>query len=197
MALRKAQQAMSRKVKFSSNWRRAKARIRRIHSRIGNARRDYLHKVTTTISQNHAMVCIEDLQVRNMSRSATGTTEQPGRNVRAKSGLNKAILDQGWFEFRRQLDYKLAWKGGWLTAVPAQNTSRTCPCCGHVSADNRQSQARFECVECGFEENADLVGAINVLRAGHARFACEVSGAAMPPAAGTHRSDSGVARCHA
>ena len=190
-ALRKAQQAMSRKTKFSNNWKKAKARIQKIHSRIGNARRDYLHKCSTTISQNHAMVCIEDLQVRNMSRSAAGSTEAPGRNVRAKSGLNKAILDQGWFEFRRQLDYKLAWNGGHLIAVPPQNTSRTCPFCGHVSADNRQTQARFVCVECGFEENADVVGAINVLRAGHARLACEVSGAVMPPAAGTHRSDSG------
>ncbi|MFC0712246.1 RNA-guided endonuclease InsQ/TnpB family protein, partial [Azorhizophilus paspali] len=189
-ALRKAQQAMGRKTQFSNNWKKAKGRVQKIHSRIGNARRDYLHKASTTISQNHAMVCIEDLQVRNMSRSAAGNTEKPGRNVRAKSGLNKSILDQGWFEFRRQLDYKLAWNGGWLVAVPPRNTSRTCPCCGHVSADNRQTQARFECVACGFEENADVVGALNVLRAGHARFACEVSGAVMPPAAGTHRGES-------
>ena len=195
--LRKAQQAMSRKTRFSNNWKRAKARVQRIHSRIGNARRDFLHKTTTTISQNHAMVSIEDLQVRNMSKSAAGSTEKPGRSVLAKSGLNKSILDQGWFEFRRQLDYKLAWRGGWLVAVPPQNTSRTCPCCGHVSADNRRTQAQFLCVECGFEENADVVGAINVLRAGHARFACEVSGAAMPPAAGTHRSDSSRAQCPA
>ncbi len=189
-ALRKAQQAMSRKSKFSNNWKKAKAHVQRIHARIGHARRDYLHKTTTTISQNHAMVCIEDLQVRNMSRSAAGTTDQPGKRVKAKSGLNKSILDQGWFEFRRQLDYKLAWKGGWLVAVPPQHTSRTCPACGHVSADNRRTQARFACVECDFEDNADRVGAINVLRAGHARLACEVNGAIMPSAAGTHRSDS-------
>ena len=196
-ALRKGQQAMSRKVKFSHNWKRAKARVQRIHARIGHARRDYLHKTTTTISQNHAMVCIEDLQVRNLSRSAAGRADAPGKNVRAKPGLNRSILDQGWFEFRRQLDYKLAWNGGWLVAVPPHNTSRTCPCCGHVSADNRQTQAQFRCVGCGFEEHADVVGAINVLRAGHARFACEVSGAVRPPAAGTHRSDSGAAPCHA
>ncbi|WP_320056472.1 transposase [Desulfuromonas thiophila] len=197
MALCKAQQALSRKIKFSSNWKKAKARVQRIHSHIGNVRRDFLHKTSTALSQNHAMVCIEDLQVGNMSKSAAGTAAAPGRNVRAKSGLNKSILDQGWFEFRRQLDYKLAWNGGWLIAVPPHNTSRTCPACGHVSADNRQSQAKFECVECGFEENADLVGAINVLRAGHARFACGVSGAVMPPAAGTHRSDSVAAQCSA
>ena len=176
-ALAKAQRQMSHKEKFSNNWKKAKARVQRIHTRIGNTRRDYLHKATTTISKNHAMVCIEDLQVRNMSKSAAGSTEQPGRNVRAKSSLNKSILDQGWFEFRRQLDYKLAWNGGHLVVVPPQNTSRTCPACGHVAKENRQTQAWFACVECGFEESADLVGAINVLRAGHARLACEVNGA--------------------
>jgi putative transposase len=171
-ALAKAQRAMSRKQNFSNNWKIAKAKVQKIHARIGNARRDYLHKATTTISQNHAIVCIEDLQVRNMSKSASGSTETPGKNVRAKSGLNKSILDQGWYEFRRQLGYKLAWNGGQLIAVPPRNTSRACPCCAHIAKENRLSQARFKCVECGFEENADLVGAINVLRAGHARLAC-------------------------
>ncbi|MFT0546007.1 zinc ribbon domain-containing protein [Allopusillimonas ginsengisoli] len=89
-----------------------------------------------------------------------------------------------------KVDYKLAWNGGYLIAVPPQNTSRTCPACGHVSKDNRQTQAQFACVECGFEENADLVGAINILRAGHARFACEVSDAVRSPAAGTRRGES-------
>ncbi|MEK6653882.1 MAG: transposase, partial [Thermodesulfobacteriota bacterium] len=129
-------------------------------------------KATTTISQNHAIVCVEDLQVRNMSKSAAGSSDSPGRNVRAKSGLNKSILDQGWFEFRRQLEYKQAWLGGEVLAVPPRNTSRTCPACGHVSAENRQTQARFACVECGYENNADLVGAINILERGHRLLAC-------------------------
>ena len=166
------QRAMSRKTKFSNNWKKAKAKVTKLHQKIGNIRRDYLHKTTTTISQNHAMVCIEDLQVRNMSRSAAGSAEKPGRNVRAKSGLNKSILDQGWFEFRRQLAYKLAWRGGWLIAVPPHNTSRTCPCCGHVSADNRKTQANFACGQCGYEENADVVGARNILARGHRVAAC-------------------------
>lgn len=170
--LRRYQRRMSRKTKFSSNWRKAKAKVTRIHARIANARKDYLHKATTTISQNHAMVCIEDLQVRNMSRSATGSTKTPGKNVRAKSGLNKSILDQGWAEFRRQLDYKLNWNGGLLIAVPPHNTSRTCPCCGCVSADNRLTQARFACVERGYENHADVVGAINVLERGYRLLAC-------------------------
>jgi len=168
-ALRKAQQSLSRKEKFSSNWRKAKRKVQRLYARIGHARHDYLHKATT------AIVCIEDLQIRNMPKSAAGTSEVPGRNVRSKSGLNKAILDQGWFEFRRQLQYKLDWNGGMLIAVPPQNTSRTCPSCGYVSKDNRQCQAHFACVECGYANNADMVGAINILRAGHARLACEVN----------------------
>lgn len=108
-----------------------------------------------------------------MSRSAAGTTDSPGSNVRAKTGLNKAILDQGWGEFRRQLEYKVEWAGGWVIAVPPHNTSRTCPCCGHVAGSNRTTQARFLCVECGYEANADLVGAINVLRRGEARLSSE------------------------
>ena len=191
-ALRKGQQAMCRKRKFSNNWKKAKGRIQRIHARIGNARRDYLHKTSTAISQNHAMVCIEDLQVRNMSRSAAGSTQVPGKYVRAKAGLNRSILDQGWFEFRRQLQYKLSWNGGELILVRAQNTSRRCPECDHISAQNRQTQERFVCIKCGFEDNADRVGAINILRAGHARCACEVSDAVRSPAAGTRRSDSGA-----
>jgi putative transposase len=170
--LGKYQRRMARKVKGSSNWKKAKARVQRIHAHIANARNDFLHKASNTISKNHAMIAVEDLQVRNMSRSAKGSAETPGRNVRAKSGLNKSILDQGWFEFRRQLEYKTAWRGGFFAAVPPQNTSRTCPCCSHISADNRRTQALFACIKCGHEANADHVGAINVLERGQRLLAC-------------------------
>lgn len=184
--LRRSQQALSRKTRFSKNWKKAKAKVQRINASIAHARRDYLHKATTTISQNHAVVCIEDLQVGNMSKSARGTVDKPGKNVRAKSGLNKSILDQGWYEFRTQLDYKMAWNGGYLVTVSPRNTSRTCPACGHVCKSNRQSQARFLCVRCSFQENADVVGAINILRAGHARLACEEDVSWMEPAKAQH-----------
>ena len=170
--LKKYQRRMARKVKFSQNWKKAKAKVTQVHIDIANARKDYLHKASHAISQNHAIVCIEDLQVRNMSKSSKGNAETHGKQVRQKSGLNRAILDQGWGEFRRQLDYKLAWRGGHLIAVPPHNTSRTCLACGHVSADNRQTQARFECVACGYENNADVVGAINVLERGQRLLAC-------------------------
>ena len=170
--LAKYQRRMAHKQKFSHNWKNAKTKVQKIHTQIANARRDFLHKATTMISQNHALVFIEDLQVRNMSQSAAGTAENPGKHVAQKSGLNKAILDQGWGEFRRQLGYKMTWNGGILFAVPAHHTSQTCPCCGHISKDNRQTQARFACVECGYENHADVVGAINVLERGHRLLAC-------------------------
>ena len=106
--LAKYQRRMAHKQKFSNNWKKAKAKVQKIHTQIANARRDFLHKATTTISQNHALVFVEDLQVQNMSKSAAGTAENHGKNVAQKSGLNKAILDQGWGEFQRQLDYKTA-----------------------------------------------------------------------------------------
>lgn len=170
--LRRYQRAMSRKVKFSSNWKKAKVRVQRIHTRIGNVRRDFLHQASTILSNNHALIVVENLQVKSMSRSAAGTAELPGRNVRQKSGLNRAILDQGWSEFRRQLEYKQEWRNGLLLAVPAQYTSQTCPACSHVAAENRRTQAVFECVECGFAANADHVAAINILARGHRVLAC-------------------------
>lgn len=167
----KMQKRLKNKVKGSNNWLKLKAKIVKLHHKISNTRKDYLHKISNNISKNHAIVYVEDLKVANMTKSAKGTVEQPGKNVKQKSGLNRAILDQSWFEFRRQLSYKLAWNGGFLIAVSPQNTSRTCPCCGHTAKENRKTQSEFECVDCGYTENADVVGAINVLNRGQAILA--------------------------
>mgnify|MGYP001553039441 CR=1 FL=1 len=150
--LGKAQRSLARKQKFSKNWKKQKAVISRLHIRIADARKDFLHKASTTISKSHAVVYLEDLKVKNMSASARGTADEPGRNVRSKAGLNKAILDQGWFEFRRQLTYKEQWLGGRVVAVPPQYTSQRCSYCGHVCAESRRSQSRFLCLSCGHEE---------------------------------------------
>lgn len=170
--LARLQRVLARKVKFSANWKKQKVKISRLHSHIANIRRDYLHKATTTISKNHAMIVIEDLKVSNMSKSAAGTKDQPGRNVAAKSGLNRAILDQGWHEMRRQLTYKQAWLGGDVLAINPAYTSQKCACCGHTEKDNRQTQASFVCTACGYSANADINGARNILAAGHAVLAC-------------------------
>ena len=166
--LAKLQRQLKNKVKFSKNWQKLQAKIAKLHHKIANCRQDFLHKISSTISKNHAMIYVEDLQVSNMSKSAKGTVEAPGANVAQKSGLNRAILDQSWYEFRRQLDYKSQWQGGVLVAVPPHNTSRTCPCCGYTDKENRPTQAKFECIECGYRNNADVVGALNILERGRA-----------------------------
>ena len=170
--LAKLQRKQARCKKFSSNWQKIKSRIQRLHLHIANARKDFLHKASTMISKNHAVVVLEDLKVRNMSSSRTGG--------KRKSRLNKSILDQGWFEFRRQLTYKLAWLGGSLIAIPPQYTSQTCSRCGCVDKQNRQTQAKFKCIACGFEINADHNAALNILAAGLAVTACGAGKAQAP-----------------
>ena len=166
--LAKLQRQLKNKIKFSQNWQKLKAKIAKLHHKIANCRKDFLHQTSSKISKNHAMIYVEDLQVLNMAKSAKGTAEAHGTNVKQKSGLNRAILDQSWAEFRRQLDYKTQWLGGFLLAVPPQNTSRTCPCCGAVDKANRPTQSVFTCVTCGYTENADVVGALNILARGRA-----------------------------
>ena len=115
-----------------------------------------------------------------MSRSAKGSIDSPGKDVKQKSGLNRSILDAGWGEFRRQLEYKVDWAGGILIAVDSKNTSRRCPVCGHSAKENRLTQADFVCVACGHAGDADITAAVNILRAGHARLACGETGAVRP-----------------
>lgn len=168
------QRRLSKKQKFSKNWEKQKRRVQKVHSRIADIRLNYLHEVSHKISKNHAIIVMEDLKVSNMSRSAKGDIFHPGLNVKAKSGLNKSILDQGWYTFRKQLKYKQGWRGGEVLLINPKNTSITCPDCGCISKENRKTQSEFVCTHCSYRNHADLVGAINVERAGHARLACGV-----------------------
>jgi len=170
--LAREQKKLSRKVKFSSNWKKQKAKVQKIHRKIRDTRLDFLHKISRWIADKYNTVFVEDLRIGNMSASAKGTVDNPGTNVKAKSGLNKSILDQGWGEFLRQLGYKLMWKGGELLRVNPANTSVTCSRCGHVSSDNRKSQSRFECEVCALEINADHNAAINIKTLGQRGLVC-------------------------
>lgn len=183
--LRKEQQKLSKKTKKSKNWSKQKSKISRLHIKIADMRNDYLHKISNAISKSHAAVVLEDLKVKNMSASAAGTKEEPGKLVKQKSGLNKAILDQGWGNFRQYLEYKQARRGGLVLYVNPAYTSQTCSGCGHKHPENRKSQAEFVCQACGLTMNADHNAALNILRAGHARLACQASGETVPPATGT------------
>jgi len=173
--LAREQRKLTHKKKGSNNWKKQKQSISRLHHHICNVRSDFLHKLSTQISENQARVYVEKLQIKNMSASARGTIEEPGRCVRAKSGLNRSILDQGWYTFRRHLDYKLAWKGGELVEVDCRKTSQRCSVCGYTAKENRPVQALFKCRVCRHEENADVNAAKNILTAGQAGLACEAN----------------------
>ena len=171
--LRKEQQKLSRKKRGSNNSKKQKLKLSRVHEKIGNVRNDLLHKITTDISKSHATIFVEDLIISNMSRSAKGTIEEPGSNIKSKSGLNKSILDQGWYKLNELLSYKLDWLGGRLIKVPPKNTSIRCNNCGTIEKSNRISQSSFKCVSCSHEAHADINAAQNILAAGLAVLACE------------------------
>ena len=171
--LAKLQRQLSKKVKFSENWKKQNRKIQKLHHHIANIRHDYLHKITTSISKNHAMIACEDLKVVNMSKSASGTMENKGRHVKAKSGLNKSILDQGWGMMVDMIEYKQQWRGGLLIKINPRYTSQTCFECKHIAKESRQTQSKFECVKCGYIANADVNAARNILAAGHAVLSAE------------------------
>jgi len=171
--LARLQRKLRKKNKFSQNWKKLNLKINTLHHHIANIRHDYLHKVTTTLSKNHAMIVVEDLKVANMSKSAKGSIEEKGKNVKAKSGLNKSILDQGWSMLVNMLVYKQQWRGGLFVKVDPRYTSQTCSSCGHVAKENRLTQANFECVSCCFSENADINASRNILAVGHTVLSVE------------------------
>ncbi|MFE2495561.1 transposase [Streptomyces scopuliridis] len=105
--------------KYSRRLRRTIGQIGTLKARQSNRRQDFTHQLTTSLAKKHGMVGIEDLRVKNMTRSAKGTVETPGRNVRQKAGLNRAILDSTPGERRRQLEYKTRMYGSVLVVVPA------------------------------------------------------------------------------
>ena len=170
--IKRQQKRLAKKVKFSNNWRKQRARIHHLHTKIADIRRDTLHKLTTTLSKSHAMIVLEDLSVKNMTKSAKGDCQNPGKQVKQKSGLNRAILDQGWGLFNTYLEYKQQWLGGEVVYVDPKHTSQTCPVCHHVDRANRSSQANFHCTACHYQENADVVAAKNILERGHRLLAC-------------------------
>lgn len=164
--LARLQRQLARKRKGSANWRKQAARIARLHLHIRRVRHDFLHKLSTRLSKNHALVVVEKLLIQNMTRSARGTASEPGIHVAAKRGLNRAILDQGWGLFERMLGYKLAERGGELRRVPAVGSSQECSACGHRDTANRASRDLFVCRACGHMEHADVNAAKVILARG-------------------------------
>lgn len=177
--LAKLQRKQSAKKKYSSNWKKLKRKIENIYCHIANSRKDFIHKKTSELSNSHRLIAMEILRVRNMTQSAKGTMDNPGKNVKAKAGLNRSILDQGWTMFARILEYKMLWSGGEVGYVDAKYTSQKCSNCAYIAKENRQSQASFLCTKCGYSANADFNASKNILdrylrTEGHSGIACGV-----------------------
>lgn len=162
------QKRLRKKKRFSNNWKREQKKIKKLHSRIAKTRQDFLHKASTYVAKNHGFVSIEDLKVKNMSKSAKGSLIGPGKNVKAKSGLNREILFQGWGVFEHQLRYKLEWSGGHLELVDPKYTSTRCSVCLFNGKKNRKNKS-FKCLNCGHVDDADLNASKNIDRAGRAQ----------------------------
>jgi putative transposase len=140
--------------------------IAALRARQARRREDWLHKTTTDLAKSHGVVVVEDLRIQNLTRSARGTIEHPGSNVRAKAGLNRSILSMAWGKAGSMLTYKCPLRGGMLVRVDPRNSSVECARCGHASPTNRISQATFRCLACRHEANADTNAARVLLERG-------------------------------
>ncbi len=166
------QRRLSRAAKRGRNRDKARAALAEVRLRERRRRQDFNAQTAHRLAEANAVVVLEDLKTKNMTRSAKGTLDQPGRNVRAKSGLNRAILAKGWHQFELALTSAARYTGTTVVKVPAAYTSQRCSHCGHVDPKSRESQAVFRCTSCAHIEHADVNAATNILAAGLAVTAC-------------------------
>jgi transposase len=149
--------------KGSNRRRRVKAAVAKLKARETDRRKDWAEKASTELARRFDLICVEDLHITSMTRSARGTIEQPGHSVRQKAGLNRAILARGWGLLVRRLEDKAP---GRVEKIHPAYTSQQCSACRHVAAESRESQALFRCTACGYTGNADVNAARNIA-AGH------------------------------
>jgi putative transposase len=176
---------MARCRRGSANRRKAKTKVATAHRKVRHARTDFLHKTTTRLVRDHDTIAIEDLNGAGMTRSGKGTVDNPGRNVRAKSGLNRCVLDASLGEFRRQLEYKAARAGTTVVAVDRfYPSSKPCSACGHLLNHLKLSVRHWTCPDCGTRHDRYVIGAKNILAAGPAvagKHPGEACGAGVSP----------------
>jgi putative transposase len=163
LRLRLLERRMVRQRKGSRRRERTKLAIARLKTREADRRRDWTDKTSTDLARRFDLICVEDLDVRALTSSASGTIERPGRGVRQKAALNRGILASGWGRLVDRLEHKAPSR---VQKVAAGYTSQRCSACGHVAAESRQSQTAFRCVTCAWTGNADYNAARNIAAAG-------------------------------
>jgi transposase len=174
--LRRLQRKLARAKRGSNRRGQVKHAIARLKARETDRRKDWAEKTSADLARRFDVIRVEALQIGNMTRSAKGTRENPGRNVRQKAGLNRGILRSGWGLLVRRLDDKAP---GRVEKIKPALTSQRCSACGQVDRDSRESQAVFRCTACGFAGHADVNAAINIA-AGHAVTARGGDGVTRP-----------------
>jgi putative transposase len=162
--LRRLERKLARARRGSERRKGVRLAIARLKARETDRRKDWAEKASTDIARRFDTIRVEDLLIKNMTRSAKGSAGNPGGNVRQKSGLNREILRSGWGLLVRRLEEKAASR---VEKIKPAFTSQRCSACGHVDAKSRESQARFVCTACGYACNADVNAARNIA-AGHA-----------------------------
>lgn len=156
--LLRLQRKLARAKRGSNRRSKVKLAIAELRARETDRRKDWVEKTSTDLARRFDRIAVEGLQIRNMTRSARGTVEKPGRNVRQKSGLNRSILAAGWGQLVKRLEDKAP---GRVTKVNPAFTSQRCSVCGTVDAKSRENQAVFRCRSCGHTANADVNAACN------------------------------------
>src|SRR4030088_3283967 len=157
------QKKLARQKKGSTNRKKTVAALRQVKRRERDRRQDFVSWTANRLATRHRMVAVEDLKTRNMTRSAKGTVEEPGSRVAQKAGLNRSILGKGWHKLQLALENVARCTGTTIVKVPAAYTSQRCSACRTVDPESREGQAVFRCTTCGYEENADVNAAKNVL----------------------------------
>lgn len=176
------QRRLARCAKSSANRAKVRAQLAELRARERRRREDFCTKTAHELAGDHALVVMEDLRTRNMTRRAkpAADPDHPGgflpNGAAAKSGLNKSILGKGWHRFELALMSVSRYTGTEVVKVPAAFTSQRCSVCGQVDPKSRESQAVFRCTHCGHTGHADVNAAKNILAAGLAVTACEAPG---------------------
>ena len=152
--------------KYGVHYQIQRTRKRRASARVKNIRANFGHRVSAELTRECApgdMIGAEALHIPAMTASAKGTKENPGKNVRAKAGMNRQMLDKSFGGLRDKIAYKAEAKGGEFITTPYAYTSQACNNCAEVDENSRKSTARFKCIHCGHGDDAQTNAAKNVL----------------------------------